>query len=363
MHFYFIISIHYHTMKNCCIHPRELLMNIEIVTTSNEELKESGFGNLKSCNDVLESIIKMGHNVKLNLCTSKNDLEKVVKRKPDLVILAVKYLSFDNEKNIWLSDYFDKHMINYTASPREILRFDSNKVLAKQHLKKMGIKTANYFTAVPGEYKSEKELPIAFPLFLKPIDAANGNGIDDLSFVTNFADFESKILSLDNTFGLPILVEEYLDGKEFTVAIIETLNKDLVVSPIEIVPMPSTNGLRILGQKAKKDDSEELKKIRDTTLKIKLTKLASEVFIALKVRDYGRIDIKTNKAGECFFMEANLVPGMTKKSSYFPKAHEIENEFTYDKVIELMLSKGLNRIPSILPSHIVTPLIKNPMVS
>ncbi len=318
-------------------------MNIEIITTPNEELKESGFGSFKSCNNILESIINIGHHVILTICTTQSDLEKVLKRKPDLVMLAVKYLSFENENDIWLSDYFTKNFINYTASSREALRFDSDKVLAKLHLKQKGIKTANYFTAIPGQYKCVKELPISFPLFLKPIDAANGNGIDDLSFVTNFTDFESKILSLYDLFELPILVEEYLDGKEFTVAVIETINGKLIASPIEIIPLLSTNGLRILGQQAKKDDTEELKKIKDNDMKIKLIKLAKDAFNGLGARDYGRIDIKTNKAGECFFMEANLVPGMTDGSSYFPKACEIENKLTYDKVIELMLSKGLNR--------------------
>ncbi len=331
-------------------------MNIEIITTPNEELKESGFGSLKACNNVLESIRNMGHTVILTVCSTKKDLEGVVKRNPDLVLLAVKYLSFGNENNIWLSDYFAKHSINYSASSREVLRFDSDKVLAKQHLKKSGIKTADYFTAIPGQYKSAKELPISFPLFLKPIDAANGNGIDDLSFVTNFTEFESKILSLHNTFKLPILVEEYLDGKEFTVAVIQTNDGELIVSPIEIIPLVSTNGLRILGQKAKKDDTEVLIQIKDDFMKIKLIKLATDAFNGLGVRDYGRIDIKTNKAGECFFMEANLVPGMTQDSSYFPKACEIENELTYDDVIELMLSKGLNRIPYVQPSLINTAL-------
>ena len=42
--------------------------------------------------------------------------------------------------------------------------------------------------------KNDNELPVAFPLFLKPLDAANGNGIDDLSFVTNFKEYKSKIV-------------------------------------------------------------------------------------------------------------------------------------------------------------------------
>ena len=44
-------------------------------------------------------------------------------------------------------------------------------------------------------------------------------------------------------------------------------------------------------------------------------------------------------------MEANLIPGMACGSSYFPEACEIEHELTYDKVIELILNKGLSRIP------------------
>lgn len=319
-------------------------MNIEIVTTPNEKLKESGFGSLKSCKSVFDAILKLGHSVRLNICLTENDLEAILKRKPDLVILGVKYLSFKENKNIWLSEYFAKHNVNYTASSIEVLKFDSDKVLAKLYLESKGIKTAKHFTATPGEYKSANDLPIAFPLFLKPIDAANGNGIDDFSFVTNFEDFESKVLSLHNTFELPVLVEKYLDGKEFTVAIIETKSGELLISPIEILPLASTNGLRILGHEAKKHDTEELKKIDDIPMKIKLTKLASDVFIALGVRDYGRIDIKTNKEGECFFMEANLVPGMTNGSSYFPKACEIESELSYDRVIELMFAKGISRI-------------------
>merc|ERR1711879_910881 len=106
-----------------------------------------------------------------------------------------------------------------------------------------GIRTAKYFTAIPGEYKFLEELPLAFPLFLKPIDAANGNGIDDLSYVRSFIEFESKILSLYNTYNQPILVEEYLDGKEFTVSLIQRQNEELIVSAIEIIPLVSSHGL------------------------------------------------------------------------------------------------------------------------
>ena len=321
-------------------------MHIEIITTPNETLKESGFGTLKACNSVFDAIQSMGYSARLSVCQTKDDLEDVVKRQPELVILAVKYIPVKNENGIWLSDYFARHGINFTGSTREVLEFDSNKVLAKTHLTNKGINTANYFIATPGKYKDESELPITFPLFLKPLDAANGNGIDDLSYVTNFSDFESKVASLYDTFNQPILAEEYLDGREFTVAVIKTRNEKLIASAVEVIPPTSTHGLRILGAQAKKDDSEKLIEIVDDEVKNRVTTLAIDAFNTLGVRDFGRIDIKTDNHGECFFMEANLVPGMTYGSSYFPEACDIAHEFTYDKVIELLLAGGLARASS-----------------
>jgi D-alanine-D-alanine ligase len=83
-----------------------------------------------------------------------------------------------------------------------------------------------------------------------------------------------------------------------------------------------------------------------------VTTLAIEAFNALGARDFGRIDIKTNNHGDCFFMEANLVPGMTYGSSYFPQACNIANEFVYDKVIELLISGGLARVSSTIPPYL-----------
>jgi len=320
-------------------------MNIEIITTPNDELKETGFGTLKACEHVFKAILDKGYSVKLSVCEDMTDLEKVVDRKPDLVILAVKYISTNDGKHIWLSDYFAKNNIYYSGSSREVLRYDSDKVLAKLKLRRKGIKTANFFTAIPGEHKCENDLPLAFPLFLKPFDAANGNGVDDLSFVTNFHEFESKVQSLHALYNIPVLVEEYLDGREFTVAVMKSSNGELIAAPIELVPAISSKGLRILGEKAKRDDSESLRKITDELIKAKVKKLAVDAFLNLGARDFGRIDIKANSEGDCFFMEANLVPGMTCGSSYFPKAWEIEYGISYQKVVALILEGALRRVP------------------
>lgn len=327
-------------------------MHIEIITTPNEALKESGFGSLKACNNVLDAIRLIGHQVRLNVCKTKYDLDEVAKRNPDLAVLAVKYIPVDDADDIWLSDYFARHQINFTGSSREVLRFDSSKVLAKTHLTNKGIKTAEYFLATPGQFESENALPIGFPLFLKPMDAANGNGIDDLSFVSSFSDYERKISSLYDSYKQPVLAEKYLDGREYSVAIINTAFDKLIVSAVEIIPPATSNGLRILGAQAKLDDSEKLVRIEDPDMADRVTAMATDAFHALGVRDFGRIDIKTDKNGECFFMEANLVPGMTQGSSYFPKACDLALDLPYKSVIDLLLASGLARASSTIPPDI-----------
>lgn len=316
-------------------------MIIEIITTENTNLKETGFGVHASCMNVLASVERI-HSARVTVCSSPSDLSRVLGRKPDLVFLAAKYMLVEGGSDIWFSDYFDKNGITFSGSNRETLKYDSNKVLAKKCLERIGVKTAGYFTAIPGQFKKGQNLPLLFPLFLKPLDAANGNGIDDHSFVKNFAEFEAKLASLYEAYDSPVLVEEYLGGKEFTVALIKKSNGELITSAIEILPPESGDGLRILGAAVKKFDTENLMTIHPNDIE-KVTELAVAAFRGLGVRGFGRIDVKMDSSGNCFFLEANLVPGMTVSSSYFPRACEIANDLTYDAVVCLMLDECLRR--------------------
>ena len=91
-------------------------MKIEIITTPNKMLKETGFGSLEACQSVMQSIHKIGHEVSLNICRTKADLLTVVNKKPALVLLAVKYLSIENGDDIWLAEYFERQNINFAGS-------------------------------------------------------------------------------------------------------------------------------------------------------------------------------------------------------------------------------------------------------
>lgn len=318
-------------------------MNIEIITTPNETLKETGFGGLNACQSVLSSIEKMGHNGRLISCESLTDLERVLKRKPDLVLLAVKYISTEKGDNIWLSEYFENHTVAYSGSSKGTLQFDSDKILAKLHLREKNISTAVFFTASVGQFQRDEDLPLSYPLFLKPTGAANGNGVDEESLVRSFAEFESKTLSLQESYGSPILAEEFLAGKEYTVAMITTQSGELLDAAIEIVPPKSKRDHRILSGNIKAENTEDLKKITDKKIRCEVRKMAFEVFVGLGIEGFARIDIKANADGKCFFMEVNLVPGMTAGSSYFPEACRIDRDLSYDQTVSHMVDYCLSK--------------------
>lgn len=318
-------------------------MKIEIITTPNANLKETGFGTITACNSVYDSIEKQGHSVRVSVCKTIGNLEAVAKRAPDLVLLAVKYIVLEDGEELWLSDFFEKRNINYSGSCRTVLEFDSDKSLAKIQMEQTAIKTARSFLASPGQYAEQSDLPIPFPLFIKPAGAANGNGVDDASFVTDMEQYRDKVASLFKLYNVPSLIEEYLGGREFTVSVLTKGGGVLVASAIEIVPPLSDQGIRILGERVKKEDSEALLRIDDSELETRLCALAIGAFEQLGVRDLGRIDIKADAAGSCYFMEANLVPGMTQGSSYFPRACEIASDMTYDQVVETIVSRCLDR--------------------
>jgi D-alanine-D-alanine ligase len=317
-------------------------LKIEIVTTPNEKLKETGFGSSYACHCVLQSLLNANHQAVVTVCVDAADLTAVINRKPDLIIGVVKYILLENGQHLWLSEYFENEDINYTGSNRQALSYDSNKVSAKQKVASKNIDTAKFFTAIPNEYLDEQSLPLEFPLFVKPIDAANGNGVDVSSLVHNFEDFQHKVQHLYDEYAEPALVEEYLNGREFTAAVIED-GKKLIIAAIEVIS-PEEDGIRILGAKVKAENTETLHAIKDKVVLANVMDIAKYSFRALDARDFARIDIKMDQYGTCYFMEANLVPGMKKGSSYFPQACEISADLSYDEVVLLMLQGAVQRV-------------------
>ena len=290
--------------------------------------------------NILKILSKRYKNVSITEINSEEDLEALVKRKPDLVFSGVKYFIFNN-KNIWLNDYLKMFEISYIASSKAALDNESDKNIAKKIMQKNNIRTADFFITNPGEYLKESSIPIKFPLFIKPVTGGDSRGVDKKSLVFNFEDFTAKVLDIKIKQNSPSLVETYLAGKEYSVGIFEdSIDGSLRAMPIEIIVKKNIDGHCILDFDVKKNDEENVILVSDVLVFDKISKLAKDSFKALGGKSLGRIDIKMNHLGIPHFIEANLMPGLRK--GYFYRSCLLNLDMNYEDMIFSIANTGLS---------------------
>lgn len=317
---------------------------IEIAHTENMNINTMGS---KTCEMIRDALLNKYQKVGITRVNTANELIDLVAKKPDLVFLGLKRLPSTGAltglgiDGGWVSDYLDKTGINYTGSMRPAIELGMYKNKAKARVKSLGLPTAEFFTALPGEFKHESELPLKFPLFVKPNNSGGSKGIDDDSVVRSFKDFKKKVESIFERFGTSALVEQYLTGREFSVAILAELSGELRAMPIEIIADRNSKGDRILSFGIKKADTERVITIKEVDVFQQISQLALNVFKALGARDFGRIDIRMDDSGQPYFLEANLIPGLSR--GYFTRACRLNAGMEYDEMIQRIAQLGFSR--------------------
>ena len=297
---------------------------------------------------ILKILSKRYRNVSITQINTENDLKKLALRKPDLVFSGVKYFYFDSGI-IWLNDYLELHDISYIASNRTALHNEHDKSIAKKIIKKANIRTADFFTTEPGEHQNEMSIPIAFPLFIKPLTGGDSRGVDANSIVYDFLGFQAKVLDIKRNHNLRSLVETYLSGKEYSVSILQdNSNGNLKAMPIEIVVKKNTNGHRILDFDIKENDHERVIAVSDNKIFNQLSDLAKNSFTALGGKSLGRIDIKMNHRGVPHFIEANFMPGLRK--GYFYRSCLLNLNVGYEQMILTIADNGFSSKDSFQPT-------------
>ena len=285
-----------------------------------------------------ETLSKYYTKVSISIIHSMDDLEHLVKCKPDLVISGIKYLGFDKNaikrnaiNKLWFSEYLDQHNIAYTGSTKEAIELEFDKSKAKAKVKSCGLNTAASFIAGPNVY-TEKNIPLSYPLFVKPLFEGDSRGIDSNSLVHNYLEFENKVESIFEHQNTVSLVEKYLCGKEYTVAIVQGSEDDAhQIYPIELQAQKNANGDRILGFDDKVADEGLALKIEDQHVKDIVSQLAIDCFKALGAKGYGRIDIKMDEKGIPYFLEANLIPGLG--FGYLYRCYHINTGLRHDQML------------------------------
>jgi D-alanine-D-alanine ligase len=103
--------------------------------------------------------------------------------------------------------------------------------------------------------------------------------------------------------------------------------------PLELIAPKDESGSRLLSNNVKINDTEKFALVKDTVLNLRLSELATDIFIAIGARDYGRIDIRLDASGVPQFLEANLIPSIIEDYGNFPKACLLNKNLSYEKII------------------------------
>lgn len=243
--------------------------------------------------------------------------------------------------------------IPYHASDPLSLALTLHKGRAKEIMAYYGVPTAPFIVANTRADARNVDLP--FPLFAKPALEGSGKGITEKSLCTNRAKLVQEVGDLLDTYEEPVLIESWLPGQEFTVAILgngkEARCLPLVGMRWDALPLGAKP---IYGYEAKwlwdtpehpldlfecpADVSKEL--ARD------VRSAALSAYRVLGCRDWCRVDVRCDAAGRPMVVELNPLPGILpnpQDNSCFPKAARAAG-MPYDALIQTVADVAWRRI-------------------
>lgn len=202
--------------------------------------------------------------------------------------------------------------IPYTGSDPATLSLALDKGLAKRMIREAGFNTPQYFSMMTGKERVPKNL--AFPLIVKPMAEGSSKGVLGASVVENEDELRALAKRMIDRYRQPAIIEEYLPGREFTVALLGE-KRPKVLPPMEVVFTKTEKQFKVYSFQHKLDQNQEIRYEApaqvDAALRKELERVAKGCFTALGCRDVARIDLRLDAQGRVHFIECNPLPGLT----------------------------------------------------
>jgi D-alanine-D-alanine ligase len=249
--------------------------------------------------------------------TLLNDLKKVAPKTHLVMNLCDEGFNNNPRMELHVPAMLEQLGIPYTGGGPQCLAFCYDKSLVRGVAKEMAIPVPQAFLIRSDD--SMFELPFDFPVIVKPNFGDSSYGITQRSVAYRLEDLINAISEIRDRLGYekPILVEQFLTGKDLTVGIIGNPPTSYNVLPVieeDYSALPPELP-RLCGYEAKWDPSSpywELKsvpaKLPERTAK-SIEEWCLKLFERLECRDYARFDWRLDAKGKPHLLEANPNPG------------------------------------------------------
>ncbi len=237
----------------------------------------------------------------------------------------------------------DAYEIPYTYSDPLVCALSLHKGMTKRVVRDLGLPTPGF-----AEVNRDADIDgvkLTYPLFAKPIAEGTSKGVTGTSKIENTTQLREVCLRLLKEFKQPVLVEEFLPGREFTVGIVGTGDDAEVVAVMEVVLLANAEqGVYTYTNKELCEDRVKYV-LADGPIAGEASALALNVWRGLNCRDGGRVDVRADRSGALSFIEVNPLPGIHPQHSDLPIMATLAG-WTYRRLIERIVNSAMKRVPA-----------------
>lgn len=285
--------------------------------------------------EIFEALGKLGHEPIYQVVDGRDQsLIALARADADLFFNLTESYAGDDTMDMNLAGYLDLLGKPYTGAGPHALYLAQDKALAKKIFAFHGIRTPFFATSYKG--KLDHSHDIAFPLIVKPTSEDGSIGIDAGSVVGSVKELMERIHYIHEEFDAPALIEEYIEGREMYAAVLGNESPEVLpMIELDLSRLPEGTP-KIAGKEVKWEKDTEHYRVtksapaedldEDTVHRLSETALA--VYQALKLRDYGRIDMRLTPKGEIYVIEANPNPWLASGAEFSMAARKAGRSYT-----------------------------------